>query len=354
MAQASKAEALLAVEFYNTTGERRSLEAFIVHMHLAWTYMLHAEFLRDGVDYRHWETRQNGRRCLVRVDGEPKTWELALCVKERWPKDNDPVRRNLEFFIGLRNRIEHRHQDAIGLAVAGHAQAMILNYENELVGAFGAEEGLADRLRFPVFVSSITPDGVEAVRRVRAKLPARALRYINDFHEGLDADVAADSRFEFRVHLVPQVGPKTEADLAVNFVQAKDIDSSLHEALERLGKTGLVAKHVKREPVQNMGRHKPQAVVDRVAAEAPGFNMSDHTAAWKESGVRPPYGARDPAATDSRYVVWDEPHRDYLYTEAWVKKLVREAKSLYRASPSSKASESAVGPARDKSESASA
>lgn len=202
--QASKAEALLAVEFYNTTGERRSLEAFVIHMHLAWPYLLHAEFLHDEVDFRYWEARSERRRCLVRVDCEPKTWELARCAHERWISNNDPVRRNLEFFIGLRNRIKHRHQDAIGLAVAGHAQAMILNYENELVGAFGTDEGLADRLRFPVFVSSSTPEGVEAIKHMRAKLPARTLRYINDFHEGLDAGVADDSRFEFRIHLVPQ------------------------------------------------------------------------------------------------------------------------------------------------------
>jgi hypothetical protein len=325
--QASKAEALLAVEFYNTTGERRSLEAFVVHMHLAWLYLLHAEFLRDTVDYRYWETRSDKRRCLVRVDGEPKTWELARCARERWIKDNDPVRRNLEFFIGLRNRIEHRHQDAIGVAVAGHAQAMILNYENELVAAFGADEGLADRLRFPVFISSITPDGVDAIKRMRAKLPAKAMRYINDFHEGLDAGTADDSRFEFRIHLVPQVGPKTDADMAVNFVQLKDLEPAIHEALERLGKTGLVAKQTKREPVQNMGKYKPHVVVEKVAAEVPGFNMADHIAAWKRHGVRPESGANDPAATVAKYAVWDEPHGDYLYTDAWVRKLIRDDKA---------------------------
>jgi hypothetical protein len=332
MVQASKAEALLAVEFYNTTGERRSLEAFVVHMHIAWLYLLHAEYMRDSVDFRYWETRLNGRRCLTRVDGEPKTWELTRCVRERWANDTDPVRANLEFFIGLRNRIEHRHQDAIGLVVAGHAQAMILNYENELVGSFGDEESLADRLRFPVFISSITPNGVDAIKRIRAKLPARALRYINDFHGGLHAGVTEDARFEFRVHLVPQLGPKTDADLAVNFVQLKDLDPGARDALERLGKSGLIAKQVKLAPVQNLGMYKPQAVVDRVAIKVPGFSMADHVEAWKRHAVRPPSDADDPAATDARYAVWDEPHRDYLYTDAWVRKLTREAQGGYGAS----------------------
>jgi hypothetical protein len=332
MVQASKAEALLAVEFYNTTGERRSLEAFVVHMHLAWLYLLHAELLRDRVDFRYWEVRADRRRRLVRVDGDAKTWELGRCARERWPKENDPVRRNLEFFIGLRNRIEHRHQDAIGLAVAGHAQAMILNFENELISAFSANEGLADRLRFPVFVSSITPDGLAAVKRIRTRVPARTLRYINDFRDGLDAEVAEDARFEFRIHLVPQIGPKGDADMAVNFVQLEDLEPALREALERVGRTGVVAKQTKREPVQNMGLYKPHAVVDRVAAAVPGFNMADHVAAWKRHRVRPESGARDPAATDPRYSVWDEPHGDYLYTDGWVRKLIREDRAPLRPS----------------------
>ena len=95
MVQASMAEALLAVELYNTSGGRRSLEAFVVHMHLAWLYLLHAEFLRDGVDFRYWEQRTDRRRRLVRIDGEPKTWELARCARQRWPLDNDPIHRRL-------------------------------------------------------------------------------------------------------------------------------------------------------------------------------------------------------------------------------------------------------------------
>jgi hypothetical protein len=322
MVQASKAEALLAVDLYNSTGERRSLEAFVVHMHLAWIYLLHAVFARDGLDFRYWD---DDHRRIVRVDGEPKTWELERCVRQRWPQTNDPVRRNLEFFIGLRNRIEHRFQDAIGVAVAGHAQAMILNFESELVAQFGQDEGLADRLRFPVFLSSLTPSGVEAVKRLRASLPARATQYITDFNDALDDAVAADPRFEFRIHLVPQLGPKTDADLAVSFVQLDSLDAETRSFLEQLGKTGLVAAKVRHEPVQNLDWHRPADVVRLVSAKLGYFSMHDHTAAWKRHGVRPIQGSPDPAATDARYCLFDKAHGDYIYSDAWVNKLAREA-----------------------------
>ena len=93
MVDASKEEALLAVDLYNQPKQPRRLEAFFVHMHLAWLYLLHARFRHDKVDYRY--RKRNGQ--FERVDGEPKTWELAKCVAERWG-DNDAVRKNLGLY----------------------------------------------------------------------------------------------------------------------------------------------------------------------------------------------------------------------------------------------------------------
>ena len=79
MVKASQQEALLAVDLYNRRGNDRLLEAFFVHMHIAWLYLLHAECDRAGTDYRYW----NAEGHLIRVDGEPKTWELHRCVENR-------------------------------------------------------------------------------------------------------------------------------------------------------------------------------------------------------------------------------------------------------------------------------
>lgn len=71
MVESSRDEASLAVRLYNNPSEARSFEGFVVHMHLAWLYLLHAELTRDGVDYRYWHQQGRSRR-LERVDGEPK------------------------------------------------------------------------------------------------------------------------------------------------------------------------------------------------------------------------------------------------------------------------------------------
>ena len=110
--QAGKQEALLAVDLYNRPGEDRRLEAFVVHMQIAWLYLAHARFGRDKVDYRYRE--REGVRRIRGSDGEFRTWDLPCCLKEVFPAPNDPVRRNVEFFVSLRNRIEHRYERASG------------------------------------------------------------------------------------------------------------------------------------------------------------------------------------------------------------------------------------------------
>ena len=321
--QGSKAEALLAVDHYNTTGEQRSFEAFVVHMHLAWLYLLLAEFKRPGqtVDTRHW-TESKPRR-LIRVDGEPKTWELAKCVAVRWPNASDPVRLNLEFFVGLRNKIEHRYQERIGVAVSGHSQALIINYERELVEAFGTEESLAAQLRFPVFLSSLTPEGMDAIKRVRARLPANATRYLVDFYGDLDEAIAKDPRFEFRINLVPQLGPRASADLAIKFVSADNLTADQREVVASFN-SGIIATKIKHQPVKNLGLMRPKKAQEAVQAAVGKFSMPDFTNAWKREGIRPPNGAPDPAATDAKYCAWDEASEIYVYTEAWVRHLIKQ------------------------------
>jgi hypothetical protein len=152
MAQTAKQEALLAVDLYNSPRGDRCLEAYVVHMMIAWLNLLHAVFERDDIDYRF---RQGNRRFVLNEDGDPKTWDLRYSARHYFPNDKEPVRNNLEFFIGLRNKIEHQYTAGLGEVIAGKAQALLLNFESVLSKEFGAEEALGNSLRFPVFVSQL-------------------------------------------------------------------------------------------------------------------------------------------------------------------------------------------------------
>jgi hypothetical protein len=134
-----------------------------------------------------------------------KQWELARSVRERWPDPRNPVRANLDFFIGLRNKVEHRFardHAALAAAVSGQAQAMLLNYEKELTDQFGIVSSLATRLRFPVFIGSFTGEGEKALIQLRKRLPASLRKFLAEYHTKLGSAVTDDPRYELRLRVL--------------------------------------------------------------------------------------------------------------------------------------------------------
>ena len=214
-----------------------------------------------------------------------------------FPNQDHPVRRNVEFFIGFRNKIEHRYEKLLESVVAGKCQSLILNYEQQLVDTFGAEEGLADRLRFPVFLSSLSDGAVDALKETYKRLPKRLTRYVEEYDALLAEEVRNDYRYDFRVLLIPQTGPKTEADVAMRFVRLDELPEEQRDI--EVVRTIVREKQV---PVQNVGRFKPSDV-SREVEKALGIKFtasSDHARAWRYYKVRP---AR--AATSEQYVDWN-------------------------------------------------
>lgn len=323
MLDGARHEALLAVDLYNQPLQPRRFEGFLVHMHIAWLYLLHSEFRRDRIDYHY---RLAGGR-FERVDGEPRTWDLKRSVEQRWPAGG-PVRKNLELTIGLRNRVEHRYHEATTQVASGYAQALLINFEHELVDQFGYEQSLAQQLRFPVFVGSITPLGQAQIQELRGALPKDARDYIAQFEADLDPDIANDPRYEFRVNLVPKLGPKSEADAALTFVRESDLTEDERKVLAELGKAGRVVVREQSRPVASAGLFRPTVAAQKIEERVPFVVRTHHVIRiWKKLDCRPAAGSEHPERTDEKYCIYDEPHGDYLYTKAFVDKAVREMKT---------------------------
>jgi hypothetical protein len=153
------------------------------------------------------------------------------------------------------------------------------------------------------------------MRRIRAKESGGIVVYKLDRFAR-----TGDWRYDFRVLLIARTGPKTEADAVMRFVREDEMPEEAREVVQTIVRTRSIA-------VQNKGRYKPGGVSFKVQ-EGLGwpFTITDHTSAWRHFEARPPTDTDRPELTDERYCVWDEPHGDYLYTEAWVKKLIKDLK----------------------------
>lgn len=314
--QASKKEALLAIDLYNRSGHERQLEAFIIHMSLGWLRLMQAKVELDGGDL--YQRDKRGHRVRHKDGG----WTMKALheLTHELLTDADARRTSLEFFTGLRNVIEHRYEQHIVNLVAGRTQAYVLNYESTLVEWFGSQESLGDELRFPIFISTFAEDAIASVKEVRKRVPRGVLDWLQDFDARLDPVVAAAPQFDFRIYLIPHTGPKTQADAAMTFVKLDDLDPDQLAAMEQV-QTIIRDKQV---PVANLGHLKPAEVAARVAAAlGRRFSVSDHTSAWRHFGVRPAQNAANPETTKSQFCVWDTAFKQYVYTEAWVTYLTR-------------------------------
>lgn len=315
--QGSKNEVRLAVDLYNRSGMERQLEAFIVHMSMGWLKLLQAHFEKSGKDIlirdeRGWRIRH--------PDGRYKHRGLRDLAAESFD-EKDPRRANLSFFSGLRNIIEHRYERDIATLVAGRTQAYLLNYEQTIIELFGADEGLADELRFPLFLSSITGDAVASLKAVRARVPNGVLEWVQDFDTSVEPDIAADQRFDFKVYLIPYKGAKTEADAAMTFVHEDELTYDQKGVMDQV----RIIIRDRTVPVGGVDEFLPKQVVEQVDTQINrDFTLHMHTQAWRHFEVRPSSDSADKYKTKTQFCHWNKLVGKYVYTLAWVNFLARK------------------------------
>ena len=316
----ARRQSLVAIDFYNRPGDRRSFSDFIVHIHLAWQSLMHADRIRRKAEIYYREN--DGRRTFKRnPDGSKKTWDLTQCLKFEL-KDSDPVRANIEFFIGLRNHVEHRFQDSVLAVTASEAHACIINFEAELVRRFGEAETLGSELKFPVFVQSLSPTRYDEQRNLRRGLPQAVSAYISEFQNELAEDVRRDERYAYRLLLLPMKGPKTEADLALNFVRQDDLTED--ELRDLLGQEGSVIVAEKYRDAANGDEVLPSSAAAAVEASILfKFSVNDFTAVRKRWEIGPAKsGSKDQLPKSEGYCLYSPVFGQFVYRPKLVDRMV--------------------------------
>ena len=306
--------AMLAIDIYNRPATLFKSEGYIVMMIIAWTALFHAIFQKNGVKYNYVDDTGNDEY----RDGDLHAWELSKCLREYFKSDNAASRKNLEFFIGLRNKIEHRFVPKLDVAIGGECQALLLNFDELITKEFGNYYALRESLAFPLQTSTVKEDGkMQVIKRFQGSQYDEVMDYIDVFREDLDDKIWADSKYSFRVYLIPRiVNSDRTSDLAIEFVK---FDSSKEEDMEVLRKqTALIKDRVIQ--VANQGKFKPSAVIKEVRARlGKPFSMHNHIQAFKCYNVRP-----DSTSCKTKYCQYDEVHDDYVYTTDWIDYLVRK------------------------------
>jgi hypothetical protein len=321
--------ALLAVEVYNKPAITFKSGAYITLMVIAWTAFFHAVFFRRK--QKPYYRKPNGR--YKRVDGDYKHWELGECLQNYYGDDTmNPVRKNLEFFIPLRNKIEHRSLPELDPSIFGECQAMLLNFDEMLRHEFGSKHCIHQCLSFALQIYPSSENLAEAVRRNRdAKAAAE---FVEHYRSSIATEVLQSGQYAFKAFLIQVANHQNQDALSIQFRQ---YDKLTEEEKQSIGRFVTMVKY-KQLVVANADTIRAGEVAERVQnalgdpkitrgrKKVDKYSVAWHTKCWRYFKVRPPRGNSHPEQTDIKYCIYDKRHNDYGYTEEWVKFLITKFK----------------------------
>jgi len=271
----SREAALAAVQIFNSPTITFKSEIFVVLMIIAWTYLLHAYYRKNRVEYRYFKQREKRRVFEKTKSGAFKRWELDRCLNdERSPVDKD-VANNLRFLLGIRHEIEHQMTTRIDSRLSAKFQACCLNFNEYIKGLFGAKHAIDKHLSFSLQFSSISRDQA-ATLPPESEMPAHISAFVEGFEGTLTDDEYNSPKFAYRVLFVAKTANrKGQADEVIEFVKA---DSPL---AADVNKAYAVIKETERP------KHLPSGIVKAMQHEGfPRFTMHYHSQLWRAQDAK--------------------------------------------------------------------
>lgn len=268
---------LAAVQLYNNPHITFKAEAFITLVVIGWTYLLHAYYRSNGIDYRYY--RYVGKKKVYdkMKYGAYKHWELERCLNEtRCPLDCDTI-TNLRFLIGVRHEIEHQMTDKIDEFLSAKLQACALNFDYYICKLFGDKYNLSKELSLTIQFSPLTPEQKNILHE-NSHITSNVKNFVAAFEDVLSEEALSSSRYAYRVLFVPITAKrKGQADQVVEFIKS---DSPLAEGLE---KTYAVLKETEKR------KYLPSEIVSLMKEKGyDRFTMNKHTELWKSRRAKDP------------------------------------------------------------------
>ena len=285
----------LAVQVFNSPSLKFKTEVFAMLANVAWTYLMHEFYARRGVQ-------------LENADGH------TLLISQMVRRPDCPLSkgmvRNLEAMKEIRDSVEHKTLGRTDRNWLSLFQACCLNYDKMLCAWFGDRLSLQSDLSVALQFARLDVDQLAALHRYEVPdhieaLDARLL-------EGLTEADLSDLEYRFRVVYTLDSASKSKAH--IHFIHP---DSQEAEQVRNV--------LVKYRPADELYPYKPGRVVELVREKSGReFTTNNHVQAWRKFKTRPKSGAKHPDDTNKDYCIYHVAHRDYTYSDAWVKLLVNE------------------------------
>ena len=284
----SQEAALSAVQIYNNPLIKFKSESFIVLFVIAWTYLLHAYYRSNGIDYRYYSIPKKRKVFKRNAGGSIKYWDLKKSISiQECPFDKHAC-NNLKFLIGLRNQIEHKNAAGLDSYLSARYQACILNFNYYLKKLHGEKYSLDNHLALSLQFGELDYARIDTLLNKKEVIPKAVKNYITGFDNDLTDDEFEHNHFAYRLHFVRvNAKRKGQADRTIGFIDPKS----------------PLAKNIPKEHWVKEDREKPKFLPGEVVKKIQQngfttFSMYKHTKFWqKHDGKNPAKGFGHPVST---------------------------------------------------------
>jgi hypothetical protein len=310
--------AMAALRVWNDPTAVFRTQSFALLFVTAWNSVALSLLQRVG---REWRALDDDGHPILK-EGREKTMETADLAAAALAGDRYlGLRRNVGFWIGLRNLAAHRNLPALDAIAIPQAQAGLLNLEGVLAEHFGNDYLLAEFLSVPLQLSGFRDPGILAsVRKLQASLPLDVQTFLTE-QAHVNKQLLDDATYMLRVTFLPVVPASGRSpDVVAYFVKPGEVSEELGLALKEYT---VLPKVISPARPNLIATQVVEAVCDRIPYR---FTMTMHTAASRRLKIRPPKGA-DETAPDARYCEYVSSVKRHLYNQAWVERLVSELSS---------------------------
>ena len=319
----AKESCLLAVDVYNKPKTSFKSGAYIVLMNIAWTSLFHAIFQYKKQNY-YYKSKKNPR-LYEKVNGRRKAWDLNKCVKTYFKndiKEDRPIRKNIEFFIPLRNSIEHSFLPDLDDEIFGECQANLHNFEHILTREFGEEHRLNDNLIYSLKFSKTSLETENSIVSKEFKL---LKKQIIEFRQSLPDEIYCNNKYKFQAYLIPVNNPN-RADAAIKFVNLDDYSKEELQSWDNF----LYIIREKKTPIDDLNRFRSGDVSREikkrlseyygVEIKFSGFHHNKCCVEYKCRGKNK--NSKNSLNTD--FCIYNETFDEFIYTEKWVEYLYKK------------------------------
>lgn len=259
---------LAAVSIYNNPLITFKTETCISLICNAWTYLLQAHCESEGMETRQPDTSTKRKRYKRNEDGEYLLLSLKELVSLSSGLLGEAARENLQFLIGIRNRIQHSADNSIDVLIAPNLQANVMNFRNALQEFTNGQIDIANSLSLSLQFSELSLTQTNNLLTSTCSSP-QLRTFIISFESELSEAILRDTAYSAKVRF--ELENKSRGKDAY-VVGVYGFGEEIPEGAQ------LIANKEVEKP-----KYRPGEIVRMMNEEGwTSFSMILHTTLWKE------------------------------------------------------------------------